>query len=152
MVDVGTRIKFTEYIRNKMIAVISTVSSTGQPESATIYFDFDEDFHFYFMTKNFSRKYINLQHNPQVSLVIGTENEPATVQVQGKAEEIKNPEEMSIRLGKLKNRFFENTYVAPLFQLSSDKNTVVVYKITPSWIRWLDLREPNQNSSFIQIL
>jgi general stress protein 26 len=152
MVDQIIKQKATQYLRSKFVAVISTVSQNNQPESATVYFDVDENFNFYIMTKQFTRKYKNIQQNQQVALVIGTDNEPATVQVQGKAEEISDSQEFDKRLESIKQRFFQNEYVAPLFQLQSEKNEVVLFKIVPSWIRWLDLRGENTNGEFIQLL
>lgn len=155
MVDSQTKIDFMEFIRSKLVAVLSTVAPDGQPESATIYFIAHENFTFYFMTKNFSEKYKNLEHNPKVALVVGTENEPVTAQIQGTAEKLTDPKEIDIRLQELMERFFKNDYVAPLFQMSPpDKNNVVVYKVTPFWIRWLDLRSEKEkvDGGFVQIL
>lgn len=155
MVDEKTKIDFMEFLKSKQVAVISTVSSDGQPESATIYFIVKEHFTFYFMTKNFSRKYKNLETNPHVALVIGTENTPVTAQIQGTAEKITDPAESDTRLKELMESIFKNDYVAPLFQMEPpEKNEVVVYKITPSWIRWLDLRSEKEKvtGDFVQIL
>lgn len=152
MADPNSEEKYAQFLRSKMTAVISTISPAGQPMSATIYFEVDENFIFYFMTKKFTRKYENLEKNPEVALVIGTENEPATVQLQGRAEKILDPKEFDMRMNLLRKRFFKNDYVAPLFQLAPEKNDMVLYRITPSWIRWLDLRDENVSGNFVQIL
>lgn len=141
-----------EFLRSKSVAVLSTVASSGQPMSAAVYFTVDTHFNFYFMTKNFSRKYENLESNPNVALVVGSENEPVTAQVQGKAEKIVDQQEELSVLEELKKVFFKNTYVAPLYQLSEEKNKMVIYKITPTWVRWLDLRGEKVNGEFVQIL
>lgn len=152
MVDPIYKTKLMEFLRSKMIAVISTISSEEKPESATIYYDVDENFNFYFMTKIFTRKYANLEKNTEVALVIGTENEPITAQIQGKAKLITDNEEYNLKMEQLEKRFLKNEYVAPLFQLNSGENKVVLFKVTPTWIRWLDLRGENINGNFIQIL
>src|SRR5688572_25007525 len=108
MVNQDLKIKFTEFLRDRSIAVISTVSESGQPMAATIYFTSDENFNFFFMTKNFSRKYKNLETNPLVALVVGAENEPVTVQIQGKAEKITDAEEFRKRLDELEKVLFKN--------------------------------------------
>lgn len=152
MVDFATKTTFLEFVREKHTAVIATVSYTGKPTAATIYFYMDEDLNFYFMTKKFARKFENLQNDHNVALVIGIDNEPATAQIEGIASQITDEKEFSVRLNQLQEKFFENDYVAPLFQLSSDKNEIILYKITPNWIRWLDLRGDNQDGEFVQIL
>lgn len=155
MIDSQTHVDFMEFLKSKLVAVLSTVAPDGQPESATVYFTVQQNFSFYFMTKNFSEKYKNLEHNPKVALVVGTENEPVTAQIQGTAEKITDPKESDIKLNELMDNIMRNEYVAPLFQMSPpDKNDVVVYKITPFWIRWLDLRAEKEkvDKGFVQIL
>jgi len=144
--------EFMEYLRSKSIAVISTVSPNGQPMSATIYFAVDENFNFYFSTKHFTRKHTNLEHNHEVALVIGTGNEPATAQIQGTAEKITDPKEFELKMALMEKVLFKNDYVAPLFQMQSDKNEIELYKITPTWIRWFDFRGEKADGGFIQIL
>ena len=153
MVDPATKTKFLEFVKSKHTAVIASVSYTGKPAAATIYFSMDEQLNIYFMTKKFARKFENLQNDHNVALVIGMDNEPATVQIEGIASQITEEKEFDLLMQQLQKKFFDNDFVAPLFQLSSDKNEIILYKITPKWIRWLDLRgEDNKNGDFIQIL
>lgn len=154
MIDPQTHVDFMEFLKSKSVAVISTVGVDGQPESATIYFVVGENFTFYFMTKNFSRKYANLEKNPKIALVVGSENVPVTAQIQGTAAKITDEKEFDRRLEMLKQNFLKNEYVAPLFQISPEKNELVIYKITPAWIRWLDLRSEKGkvDGGFVQIL
>ena len=153
MVDLNLKDRFLAFVKSKKVAVLSTVSSSNQPMSATIYFVIDDDLNFYFMTKASTRKYKNLQTNKEVSLVIGTDNVPITVQVQGKAERIEDHDEFARWTDRLKNIFFDNKFIAPIFQLETDEqNEVLIHKITPSWIRWLDMTDENEHKGFIQIL
>ena len=152
MVDSQTRAELVEFLKSKNPAVLSTISSSGQPMSATLYFTFDEYMNFYFMTKSYTRKHANLQQNSEVALVIGTENTPATVQIQGKAARITDVKEFDLWMGKLRDIFFKDEFVAPLFQMSPKDNEIVIYKVVPSWIRWLVLRGEKTNGGFTQIL
>lgn len=144
--------EFIEFLRSKTTAVISTVSPAGQPMAATIYFVVDDDFNFYFTTKSFTRKNQNLETNPNVALVVGTQSEPVTAQIQGVATRITNQGEIDLRMGQIEEIFAKNQYVAPLFQLAPPRNEVLVYKITPNWMRWLDLRGDKTDGDFVQIL
>lgn len=152
MIDLETKTNFFEFVNSKQTAVIATISNTGKPSAATIYFLMDEDMNLYFMTKKFARKFENLQFDHEVALVIGIDNEPATVQIEGVASQIIEEKEVEQRLKQLQHKFFKNEYVAPLFQLSSDNHDIVIYKVTPKWIRWLDLRGDKRDGEFIQIL
>lgn len=141
------------FLRSKKIAVISTVSKAGQVMASTVYYVLDDKFNIYFTTKAFTRKHENIQHNPNVAVVVGTENEPVTAQIQGVAKRVTDTKEAQWVMGQMKLIFEGNKYVAPLFQISPDNNNeVVFYKITPNWIRWLDLRGEKIDGDFVQIL
>ena len=156
MADIVIKNKFLTFLRSKSVGVISTVSSSNQPMSATIYFSVDKDLNFYFMTKSFTRKYQNLLHNNQVALLVGTENIPTIAQIQGTAEKIVNKEEFALHFKELKDILSSNEFVGPLFEIvknaEGEQNEIYLFKIIPSWIRWLDLREGVDHNDFIQIL
>lgn len=156
MVDILIKNRFLEFVKNESVAVISTVSAQNQPMSATIYFSVDIDLNFYFMTKSFTRKYKNIENNNQVSLVVGTENVPVTAQIQGSAVKLVDEGEIKVRLAELKKVIDKNKFIGPLFEIvaneNADHNEIILFKIKPSWIRWLDLREGAEKNEFIQIL
>lgn len=152
MADSIDRDKLFDFLRSKTIAVISTVAHTNQPMSATIYFVVDKYLNFYFMTKNSTRKCKNIAYNREISLVVGTENIPVTVQIQGLAEKVEDEAEFALRMDQLKEISFKNNFIGPLFQIDEAKNEIVIYKVKPTWVRWLDQRDPNGNKGFIQIL
>ena len=152
MVESDTKSKCMEFLQSKMTAVIATVTATDKPAASTIFFIVDENFTLYFMTKKFTKKVESLENNQEVAMVIGYDNEPVTVQVHGIAERIIDNEEYIRRFKELEKKFFKNEYVAPLFQLSEENKELLIYKITPIWLRWLDLREGKENGDFIQII
>lgn len=156
MTDEINKNKFLDFLKSKNVAVISTVSEANQPMSATIYYVVDNDFNFYFMTKSFTRKFRNLKHNKEVALAVGTENTPVTAQIQGTAEQITDIKEFEERFKEMTKILQENKYVGPLFEIvaneDADHNEIMLFKVTPTWIRWLDLREDLNNNNFVQIL
>ena len=69
-----------KFLKEKQLAVVSTVSAEGKPESATVLYFIDDDFNFYFITRRNTRKFGNLQStNNNVAIVVGTELAPVTV-------------------------------------------------------------------------
>ena len=152
MADQETKRKCMEFLQNKMTAVIATVTDTNTPAASTIYYTVDENFTLYFMTKKFTNKVKSLVNNQEVALVIGYDNEPVTVQFHGIAEQITDREEYARRFKELEKKIFRNEYVAPLFQLSEENKELLIYKITPIWLRWLDLRDDKQDGDFVQII
>lgn len=64
--------KINDYIHKCPLAVISTIDTFNNgSQSALIAFTENDELELYFMTFVDSRKYINLQNNHNVSLVIG---------------------------------------------------------------------------------
>lgn len=63
---------------------------------------------------------------------------------------LKDEAAIALHMEQFKKNFSQNAFVAPLFQLYEDKNEISLYKIIPTWIRWLDLRESDGNNEFIQ--
>lgn len=65
------------------MGVLSTVSKDGKPWGSAIYFIFDEDFTFYFVTRAETYKFQNLEANPHVALTVADEASQTTVQLAG---------------------------------------------------------------------
>lgn len=152
MGDLSLKTELAQYVRSKIIAVISTVSKEGKPMSATIYFLVDKDLNFYFITKTFSRKHHNIQSNPHVAMVVGTDNEPVTVQIEGFAEKVEDGLVFKEKFHEFVDLLSRNRYVGPIFQLAPDDNELVMYKIVPDWVRWLDLRGEKVDGNFKQVI
>ncbi len=125
-----------KFIQKTKTAVLSTVSPEHQPEAATVTYVCDDDFNFYFITKKDSRKLQNILKNPNVAIVVGTSENPATAQMQGVAEIITDPDHFIVTY------FSQSVNVAetkwwPLFKVRGSDFAFVKVKIT--WLRWLNL-------------
>jgi len=72
-------------IQKSKLGVVSTVNQESRPESAFVYFTFDENLNIYFATRDSSRKYKNILENKNVAFVMATENPPQTLQLEGVA-------------------------------------------------------------------
>jgi len=148
MVDAETKQKFLEYLKKNKAAVLSTVSPDNQPMSAIIYFIVDNNFNFYFMSKN-TRKVQNIESNNKVALLIGTENAPVTAQIHGEAGRIEGGVEFDKKRDELIQALLPNKFSPPIFEVEGVD--IYIYKITPTWIRWFDLRY-KEDRGFKQIL
>ena len=73
------------FIRQNKFAVLATVSSDNKSESAYVGIAVTTELKIIFETVSDSRKYKNLVLNPNISFVIGWENE-RTLQYEGMAE------------------------------------------------------------------
>src|SRR5689334_9550644 len=75
------------FATRQKLAVLSTVSTEGQPQSALMGVAITPDFEIVFDTLATTRKYDNLRANRRVALVIGCAN-AVTLQYEGIAEEL----------------------------------------------------------------
>jgi nitroimidazol reductase NimA-like FMN-containing flavoprotein (pyridoxamine 5'-phosphate oxidase superfamily) len=113
------------------LTVISTVDNkNNRPEAACIAFAEKDNLDLIFGTSNKSRKYKNIQSNPNVSFVIGWSDEMGTIQYEGVAKEMSGEEALEHgRILAIKN---EN---AQVFLTKEDQR---YFLVQPTWIRLID--------------
>lgn len=131
-----TQEQIQTFLKNEKqrLGVLSTISATGTPQSAFIYYAFDEDLNIYFITRTESRKYINIKNNPNVAFVVGTETPPQTLQIEGTASVLERPEDFSFLFSDLVKMTVERHFVPPITQMTNSGD-VFFMKITPTWVR-----------------
>ena len=122
-----------DFIRQHQYGVLATVSQDNIPESAFVGIVVTPDLKIIFDTIADTRKYENLVLNPNISFVIGWDND-RTVQYQGIAK-IPTPAELE----DLLPTYFE------IFPEKNVKNEnlrdIIYFHVEPSWIRYSDLNE-----------
>ncbi len=134
--------KLKDFLASHPVASLATVSKERTPHSSTIYFISNEHFDFYFLTTDDTIKHKQIGENKRVALNITDEEKIMTVQVEGNAQSVQDREEKSKIINQLKlihygNRKIENPPISKLF------GEFILYKITPSWLRWLDFKDWN---------
>lgn len=127
------------FLQSKFITVIATITPENKPEAATIYYIVDEDFSMYFIAGNNTSKSKNIINNPNVALVVGTDNIPITAQIEGLAQKVTDLNVIPTLLGRLAKVSNQNEYAPPAFALSNDNMNI--FKVTPAKIKWLDMTE-----------
>ncbi len=122
-----------DFIRQHQYGVLATVSQDNIPESAFVGIAVTPDLKIIFDTIADTRKYENLVLNPNISFVIGWDND-RTVQYQGIAK-IPTPAELE----DLLPTYFE------IFPEKNVKNEnlrdITYFYVEPTWIRYSDLNE-----------
>lgn len=122
--------KINDFLQKCPLAVISTIDTFNcSGESALIAFTQNDELELYFMTFIDSRKYLNLQNNCKVSLVIGFGY--TTIQYEGMAHQLK---EEAVKEA-LHAFSIKETPCTPDF-LNNPRATF--FKIMPKWIRYSD--------------
>lgn len=140
-----------EFLKNKEIAVISTLSENNEPTTATILFSVDDDFNFYFITRRQTRKFKNLQKNKGVAIVVGTELEPGTIQMQGEAQLLEGNETEKFFGEMSKNKKdLLNLYSGPFLSISGID--FAIFKVKINWMRYLRLDLEEMKEEYYQII
>ncbi|HEX4850257.1 MAG TPA: pyridoxamine 5'-phosphate oxidase family protein [Puia sp.] len=124
-----------DFIKRHSLAVLSAVNKENKPESALVGIAVSPKLEIIFDTVKHSRKYPNLVIHPNVSLVIGW-NDETTLQFEGKA----------IELGNSKNdEEFREIY----YEVYPDGRNraanwpgIVHFVVQPKWIRYSNYNEP----------
>lgn len=125
--------KIQEFFKLNNLCVISTIHTDGHgPESAVVAFSETEDLKIIIGTSNESRKYKNIQSNPNVSLVIGWNSELGTIQYEGVARELTPDESAEYSALQVAKNPTSAAYV--------NRPDQRYFLIQPKWIRLTDNR------------
>lgn len=134
-----------EFLRENRWAVLATSTKDGQPYAATMNFFVDNDFTFYFISMEDTKKLSNLRENNRAAIVVGCGPYPITIQGEGVVE---------VKEGAEKDLFYKVSAFSssedltrwPILRLSKDKFATVIFK--PSWLSWLNLDEEKHPETY----
>jgi uncharacterized pyridoxamine 5'-phosphate oxidase family protein len=123
-----------DFISKHRYAILSTVSSEGNPEAALVGFAVAPDLRLIIDTVRTSRKFKNLSQNSTIALVIGWENEQ-TLQYEGR---------VVFQAGKEFNKMLELYLEAfPDAKLREKYwKDIAHFIVVPEWIRYSDFNDP----------
>ena len=124
--------KVLDFIKSQRYAVLTTINYSNKPESAAMGIGETDNLELILGTYSSSRKYINLQTNQNVALVIGWD-EYVTVQYEGIAAEISGEEKE-----KLVNIYLAKKENAAKYKDNPEEK---YFKVTPTWIRYSNLNK-----------
>lgn len=128
-----------DFLRESVVAVLAT-SVGDAPHAAAVYYDVDDVFSFYFVTKPNTHKSIQIAENPKVGLVVGTGPEKISVQATGTAELVvgeKRGEIMESLANKLSTKGVDNLPAEIMKDLRDQK--FLVYKIIPQELVFMNM-------------
>ncbi len=139
-----------KFLKEKQLAVVSTASSAGKPEAATVIYFIDDDFNFYFVTRRNTRKFENLQSNSNVAIVVGTELLPVTVQIEGTAELVSGEDGELLMAEIIKRPQIQSLYFGPFLELKGID--FAAFKVKINWLRWLSVDPETGREDYSQII
>jgi nitroimidazol reductase NimA-like FMN-containing flavoprotein (pyridoxamine 5'-phosphate oxidase superfamily) len=125
------------FLKANITGVLATASRGHKPHASVVYYTCDDSFSVYFATRFGSRKHQAMREHPDVAFVVGIEETPQTIQIEGVAEEIVDADEkLRILPGLIRALTSNENYFAPITKL--DQSEIVVMWIKPNWVRWGD--------------
>lgn len=125
------------------------MSEQNKPESAAVYYTFDENLNIYFATKDSTRKYKNILKNENVAFVVTSENPPQTLQLEGMASAHSNVEDQKHLFQELVGLASAKHFSAPVNQQPA--GCLEFVKITPTWIRFGNFEVRKHGDTFEEI-
>jgi general stress protein 26 len=135
------RLDLLRFLQKNRLAVIATNSLSGAPESAVVGIAVSERLEIVFDTLADTRKCRNLRRNPNISVVLGWDDE-ITVQCEGVADEPKGGE-----LARLKEVYF-GVYTDGSKRESWPGITYI--RVRPKWVRYSDFNSPGAIVEFAE--
>lgn len=121
-----------DFLQRQRYGVISSVSSSGQPQSALVGIAVTPQFEIIFDTLKTTRKYLNLTARPGCSFVVGWDNEQ-TLQLDGTALEPRDSE----------LRRYQETYLLTWPECRSHLSWpgITHLVVRPNWLRFSDYNQ-----------
>ena len=124
-----------QFITQQKLAVVSTINSHGNPESALVGIAVSINLEIIFDTVTASRKYQNILRNPNLSIVVGWDDE-ITIQYEGHAMVLGNDSDAD-NMREIYYRAYPDGR-----ERADTWPGLVHIKISPKWIRYNNFNEP----------
>lgn len=124
--------KIASYINDNPIATLGTIGEDGTPHGAAVYVYADQEKHIvYFLTKNQTQKYVDIQGNGSVSLTIVNPQENSTVQATGKAFTVHDSQALdAVTKQMVRANPLASEWIPPVSKLEAGQYVVVGVKLT----------------------
>ena len=150
--NTSTRTKAKDFLNTHHLGVLSTVSDSNEPWGSAIYFALDDDLNCYFVTREDTRKFHNIDEQPLVAMTVVDETEQTTVQLQGKISKVPAADIMEVVFHKLENLKPKGAKNWQPPVLKVHKGDYMVLRITPSKMQYANYRQEktDANSSYIE--
>ena len=129
-----------QFLRLHDVAALATITDGTKAHATTIFYYVEDDFKFYFLTRNATLKYSNLNSNGLVGLVTTDSTTFQTVQIEGIAKEVDYTKEYAGVMQKYIDNLAKNNRQWANIPLNHMPNSgyYALIQVTPTWIRWTD--------------
>jgi len=138
MDQTSLRKEILAFLRENFI-MSAAVSENDKPSATILLYHVDDEFNFYFATHTNTYKTRKLLNNPAISLCVWQHNQ-MLIQVDGTASEVSDPSQKLAIIDKLAESAAKGPdFWPPLLRIGGE--AYIVFKVTPHWLRKLDLKQ-----------
>lgn len=115
------------FLADNYSGVIATADSAANPHGAVVYYLPDPDYSLYFVTKEETQKYKNIEQNKQVAFVIYNEETQTSLQIFGQVVIVDDMERKTEAIKNMTNTSLSrsNTLLPPAYKLDAGEYAVV---------------------------
>lgn len=127
-----------DFLKNEKSGVLSTVRANGFPDAAFMYYMVEPDNTICFITRDASRKMLNIEHQNNIVFTVPKLSTKEVVEVRGIAAVLPEDEaRVANRLLKLAELIQDDQNVETVLPLlKHTTGTVIVVRIQPTELRW----------------
>jgi general stress protein 26 len=152
VVDPKVSQELLQFLRSHDVAALATITDGTKAHATTIFYYVEDDFKIYFLTRNATLKYSNLNNNGVVGLVVTDPVTLQTVQVEGTAKEVDYTKKYAPAMQKYTDNLAKNNKQWANIPLNHMPNVgyYAFIQVTPTWIRWTDFTNWSHTVKFEQ--
>lgn len=120
------------YIKVNPIATLGTINPDGSPHGAIVYISADaKEPIIYFLTKQQTSKYQNIQGNDHVCLTIVNPSENSTLQAKGRADDVHDPHTINMVMDAIAHDHVSSAqWLPPIAKLRAGAYVVVAITLS----------------------
>lgn len=137
--------KALKYLKGQCLMALATSSPRGEPHCSAMLYVVDDDFNFYFVTKEKTRKAEHLAQNPEAALTVGF-GSPMNIQARGMVRMIEDEVLQADLFAKLADAGSAvKDFWPPVLRIEAGQ--YLLYRMEPRWVRVLDLEDAKVNEA-----
>ena len=134
------------FLRSHQLMALSTVSPIGAPESSVLYMYVDDEFNTYCLTREATRKYVNVMSNDMASIITVDEDSVEVAEITGRASVVYDEDEIARvteELHKIVAVRKSEYWLPPVDQIDGD--VYVLIKVVPTMVKYVDYADVTKN-------
>jgi uncharacterized protein YhbP (UPF0306 family) len=128
------------FLKDSYVAIIAT-SFECQPHATAIYYDIDDDFNIFYLTKRNTQKNVQTKFNPLVAAVVmGPPPQHITAQIRGRTDIMMEPEKSEIISRMIHRYSAKGILELPIQRMEGLKKVyTVAFKLVPEEIIFMNM-------------